>query len=290
MAARKDPLLVSLPPFSEYAPQIDWQKVEDAIIGDGKLAEYDLADSKTMVWSAAEKFLPRDLYDLDIDGVEEPYEATLELPYGPQVFKGIKDLKGRLRGRLNATKKYAGKKVVVDWKSTANTLDKTWEDRLLDSWQWRKYLYFENADVMIYRGLGRDSSGEVKFREVFIERPAKLEEDILVQLQGCAISRQSLIEAGLEVWPRKMPSACGAFGRECPYFLDCRDGSMPRGAVLPGRSFSYSSMDKYLLCPERYRREILSEGQEDTEESLFGQAVHRGLAEVYTQARNLFQK
>lgn len=286
---KKEPLLDSLPPLENYLSQINLDRVAEAIQGpEGtpRLAEYDEKDLKNMVWTAAEKFLVRDLHDMVIDGVEEPYERELHFPGGAQVFRGIKDLTGTLHGRLNVTKKFAGRKVVIDWKTSHKTLDTTWDERLLDSWQWRKYLYFGGADVMLYRGV----NAEGKTRELLIERPANLESSILAQLEGVSAARNSLINAGLTVYPRKMPSACGAFGRECPYWTDCREHTMPQVALLPGRSFSYSSMDRFLACPERYRRGEIENEMENTEESNFGTAFHRGIAELYGQARQLFQE
>lgn len=285
----KEPQLSSLPPFSDYIPQINWEKISDAILGgEGapKLADYDYTEAKQMVWAAAEKWLVKDFYDIEFTGVEEMYEETLDLPgVGLQRFKGIKDLRGILRGRLNTTKKLGGKKVVLDWKTTSNvTFPAEWEDRLLDSWQWKKYLYFDQAEVMIYRGLNRQG----KTKELMIERPANLEADVLAQITGVALQRKALVDAGITVWPRRMPGSCGAFGRECPYQGDCRDMTMPLVAIEPGKSLSYSSMDKFLLCPERSRRELLYGEAEDTEESIFGQRVHLGLAELYNQARSIF--
>lgn len=265
------------------------ERVAEAILGppgSPKISDSDFDSAKVMVWAAGEKFLSRDLYDMQITGIEEPYEDNLQFSWGSQVFRGIKDLRGTLRGRINVTKKFVGKKVVVDWKTTISTLDTTWDERLLDSWQWKKYLYFDDADVMLYRGLNRDG----KTRELLIERPPILASDVLIQLEGVALQRKSLIDAKLEIWPRKMPSACGAFGRECPYWVDCRNGTMPRVTVEDGKTFSYSSMDRFLLCPERYRRSVITEVQEDsTDESILGVAVHRGLADLYQQSKDLFQ-
>ncbi len=290
MASRiKEPSLANLPSLESYAEQLDFSKITEAILGpegSSKIAEYELEDIKLMVWAAAEKWLVRDIYDLQIEGIEQEYQTAVELPYGPQVFRGFQDVVGTLRGRLNITKQHAGKKTIIDWKTTHSTLDKTWEDRLLDSWQWRKYLHFSEAEVAIFRGFNR--KGET--RELLIERPAGLSEQVLTQISGVAVEREALIQLGAEVWPRKMPGACGSYGRECPHYGDCRDNSMPRATILPGRSFSYSSMDRFLLCPERYRRGVLEEGAEDSEESLAGQSIHRGLAELYTQARDKFQQ
>jgi PD-(D/E)XK nuclease superfamily len=288
----KDPVLKNLPSVESYFEQLDLEKIADAIVGpDGapKIAEYDFQDAKRMIWAAAEKWLPRDIYDMQITGVEEEYQTTVELAYGPQLFRGFMDVTGMLKGNVSVTQKYAGKKCVVDWKTTHNTLDAIWEERHRDSWQWKNYLHFGEAEVMLYRGISRT---EGKTREVVIPRPPGLSEALMGQITGVALQREVLIVAELPVWPRKMPGSCGSFGRECPYFGDCRDGSMPQQAVLPGRSFSYSSMELFSLCPERYRRDKLTEdaGGEETDESLFGNAVHAGLAELYRQARERFQQ
>lgn len=287
---QKDSLLKSLPPAEDYLSKLDLEAVAQAILGpDGtpKMAEYDLRDAKAMIWAAAEKFLTRDLYDLEITGVEEPYEQEITFPWGKQVFRGIKDLTGVLRGRLNVTKHLAGKNVVIDWKTTHNTLSTEWDERLMDSWQWKKYLHFGKADAMLYRGISRGE--EIKTRELLIERPPNLEQEVLEQLGGVSLARNTLITAGLEVWPRRMPGSCGAFGRECSRFTDCRLGTMPRGVPEKDSPLSYSSMELFLLCPEKYRRAKLDQGHEDTEESLYGQAYHRGIAELYSQAWKLFQ-
>ncbi len=285
---KKDPLLSSLPPFEDYFNQLDHEKIAAAILGpEGtpKMADYDLSDAKSIIWAAGEKFLPRDLYDMQITGIEEQYQEKLDFSWGSQVFRGIKDLKGVLNGRLNVTKKFAGKKVVIDWKTTGSTLDTTWDERLMDSWQWRKYLYFDQADVMIYRGLNRDG----KTRELIIERPPDLEEQVLIQLEGVSLQRNALVKAGLTVYPRKMPGACGAFGRECPHWTACRTGTMRKQALSEDETFSYSSMDLFMLCPEKYRNSRLFKGEDDTEESIFGVRVHAGLAEMYSQSKELFQ-
>ena len=49
--------------------------------------------------------------------------------------------------------------------------------------------------------------------------------------------------------------------------------------------FSFSSASTFLLCPEKYRRNLLS-GSEDSEDTIFGNMVHVGLAEAYKQVQN----
>jgi hypothetical protein len=292
----KNPTLASsaslavLPPLEDYASQLDFEKITQAILGpEGtpKIPEYELEDIKNVIWTAAEKWLVRDIYDMDILSVEQEATTQLVFPGGlQQSYRGFIDVHGTLRGRLNVTKEFAGKQVVMDWKTTTSVLDADWDRRWLSSWQWKLYLYLTNSDVMMYRGIRRDG----KTRELLITRPVNLEEDLLVQLQGVATLRQSLITSGLEIWPRKMPSACGSWGRECPHIADCQDLTMPRGIIPLEKSFSYSSMDKFLLCPERGRRSVFDESSsgDETEESLFGTASHRGLAELYNQAKLLF--
>ena len=59
---------VKIPEFEVIAKLIDWDKVSAAIPVDPRnperttnYAEEDLEDIKSMIWSAAEKWLPRDL-------------------------------------------------------------------------------------------------------------------------------------------------------------------------------------------------------------------------------------
>lgn len=289
-ASKKDPALSGLPSFEHYLSQIDLEAVADAILGpplvSGRLqmADYEFASAKELVYLAAETWLQRDVHDLAISGIETEYIKTLPQT-GAQKWKMILDLQGTLNGKLNVSKKYAGKKAVIDWKTSSGQLDKVWENRLLSSWQWRMYLYFTDADLMIYRGLNREG----KTRELWIDRPANLEEDLIPQLQGVMAQRAALVASGLEVWPRKMPMACGSYGRECPYIEDCNALTMPRALIPIDKTLSYSGMDKLLTCPERYRRSVIEDrsSSESTEESNFGVRVHAGLAELWGQANKL---
>jgi hypothetical protein len=91
---------------------------------------------------------------------------------------------------------------------------------------------------------------------------------------------------GLEVWPRRKPDACNAFGRPCPYYQDCDEYSMQRKA--PGdRQLSYSSVNTLLLCPERQRRDSLSDIREETDSTVVGTAFHRGMEEMYRMGREI---
>ena len=182
---------------------------------------------------------------------------------------------------------YVGKTFVLDWKTSRATLDKTWEDRLFDSWQWKLYASYYGAGLVFYRGVNdRDDT-----RELILEPPPDVSAETEKQFRQILEYRNTLINNREMPWPRNMPSACGAYGRECKYQEDCRTEGYVRDYVpvsSVNAPLSYSSMSRMMLCPEKHRRYILEHqgtGPElaDTEETARGRAVHRGLEEVYKQ-------
>ena len=162
-------------------------------------------------------------------------------------------------------------------------LDDKWVKRYTDSWQWRIYLYNAQADVFVYSGVSRN--GET--REFYLPRPANLEEQVKTQLISLGLMREQLIESGMLVYPMNRPFACNAFGRECENIYDCRNWKMPQ-QQLEGWNWSPSSMEQFLICPERMRRSQLRklEGIElrGNDAAEIGTAFHAGIAEVFRQA------
>lgn len=274
--------------------QIDAEKIALAVNGPEavergrlRLAEYDVDEAMRMVWVAAEKWLSRDIYDLEIEGVEELQEHPT--PWGR--VKMVFDVRARTKGRLNNTKKYAGQPVIVDWKTTLSTFDARWVNRYFGSWQSKFYSHFGQAPLIIYRGINRHH----ETKEILVEPGAGNTKNVLIQMEGLFEQRDALIKKEFSVWPRRMPAACGEYGRECPYILECPDLiDIPSGAIPANKSFSFSSMEKFMQCPERYRRGVLESeaggaDKEGSDESDFGLAVHRGLAELYRQVKEKFQ-
>lgn len=295
-----------LPSFEAYIDQIDLKKVAETILASKSrpLNNSDFEDAKQIVWESAEKWLLRDLVDLQLDGIEVAYDKFVELPVGPfhttqRRLKGILDIRGTIRGRLQDTAKYAGKRVAYDWKTavTRSTLDSEWKDKHRDSHQWEIYSLLEPLEVFSYRCVTRptqkdpDKPSKCEMADITIEVPAGLN-GVENHLSGVFLQRQSLMEGGFQTWPTNRPHACGSFGRDCPYLSVCPGDP---GPIPADKSFSYSSSNLFQLCPERYRRHVrdsLVEGAEDLEESdatAFGTAVHRGLAELWRQAFERFQ-
>lgn len=275
------------PPVEDYWNQLDSDKIAAAITtsekGLVKLTEWDFEDAKRLIWNAAEKWLPRDLSEFIIapDGIEK----RMSLDWGGKLqVKGYIDIEGTFRGTIKPFTEYAGDKFVLDWKTSKNTLDTDWRERLIDSWQWRFYHTGNDAKVIIYRGLSRN--GETK--EVLLAPPVSTKEETLEYIRGTIAMRQSLIQLGATVYPRHRPFACHAYGRECPFYADCDNyDTIPKVALLDSE-MSYSRLEHLLLCPEKHRRLVLQNDADDSEETDFGQAVHRGLAEVWRQAFEKF--
>lgn len=276
------------PPVEQYFEQLDQEKIAQAIIHDEdgkevKLTEWDFEDAKRLIWNAAEKWLVRDLRELIV--APDGFEKRMSLEWGgSKPMKGYIDMEGQLRGTIKPFIDYAGRPFVLDWKTSKNTLDTEWRERLIDSWQWRIYHAATDCGVIIYRGLSRN--GDTK--ELLIAPPETTKREVQEYVSGALAMRNALVTLGAEVYPRHKPYACHAYGRECPFYTDCDNyDSIPRQA-LEDKEMSYSRLEHLLLCPEKHRRLIIEAGADDSEETTFGQAIHRGLAETWRQAFEKF--
>lgn len=238
-----------------------------------ELASWDLETLGEMVFSTAEKWLARDCLWMELDGIESRFEWEGE--------SGIYDMTGRFTDE--APDYLRGKRFVRDWKTSSSSLDDKWVKRYTDSWQWRIYLYNAQADVFVYSGITRGGES----REFYLPRPANLEEQVKTQLISMGLMREQLISSGMLVYPMNRPFACNAFGRECENLHDCRNWTMPQQA-LESWNWSPSSMEQFLICPERMRRAQLRKlaGQEllGGDAAEMGKAFHAGVAELYRQA------
>lgn len=240
------------------------------------VADWDAQSVGECLVTTAEKWLARDVHEMMInpeEGIERKFEWAGE--------KGFVDLHG-VFGDDVAIPGLAGKRFVLDWKTTAGKLDPKWEAKYRRSFQWKLYLYHLDAEVFIYRGVSRN--GET--REVIIHRPDNLHENLRTQLLGLRAAAEGLVQIGLPVWPMSMPYACNAFGRECENYTDCGNYTMPKQS-LETWNWSHTSMEQFLLCPERMRRAQLrkqaGEEMESNAAAEFGSAFHRGVAEIYRQ-------
>ncbi len=275
------PVLLDLP---RIMLQIDRNKVSEQILaieeGDKPLVEWDYDDCQRLVYIAAEKWLPRDLAEFTMDGVEIKFEEGRE--EWPRRLKGFIDVAGTVKGNIEPFKQFAGKKYIIDWKTSKNTLGTDWRNRLVDSNQWMLYSEIYKASVFLYRGLSRNGTTA----EVIIQVPQSNESEV-IQLVKMVGKQVDVIKDEL-VWPRNKPFACNAFGRECPYYTECMDYSMPRGLLPEDKALSHSFINTFQLCNERARREATAEQVGGSDETAFGKAVHRGLAELWKQAYEVF--
>lgn len=272
--------------FDDLKTRLDWDAIGAAVAETKgrELMHSELADAKECVYIAAERWLPRDYANAIIEGTEE--EIFIEgLPNQRKPFHGFTDLRLTVGAKApdKTLGKYAAATLLVDWKTTSTATWTDWRARQKKSWQWKLYAFSRNATLFSYRGINR--MGDTS--DLTLEVPASNGLEVREFLSAIFSSRGALVDAQLPVWPRNRPGSCNAFGRECPFDEECEEYSMPQWEP-EDRQLSYSSIGDYLLCPEKHRRKSLApEDREETESTIFGQAVHRGLEEVYRQARVL---
>ena len=261
--------------WSDIILDLDLDKVSAEInaieAGQPDMPVYERQDVRALVLIAAERWLPYDLEEWDVQGIEESYDSP--------TFRGILDLRVKYRGKLKAFADYAGAAGIVDWKTTKGALDADWANRYKYSWQWPLYaMAYPETRLFSFRGINR--AGET--REVIIEVPPEKAEEARRHMEQLRAMRDVL--AGSAPWPKKMPSSCKAYGRECEFKDQCWSNVVVTGEIDTKKPFSYSGSETFLLCPERYRLTQLSGYGEDDEVLAFGKAFHRGIAEIYKQA------
>ena len=284
--------------FNDLWSQLDLDKVITAI---GNLPRgFDTDAARECVYYAAHRWLVRDYETIILDAIEE--KKTIHN------FKYVMDIRGRFNGngsvklqegrsvRVRPFGPLKGKKLIIDWKTSKNTLDQNWVQRYHDSWQWRTYLFAEQADVFIYRGIRRRNyvNGDLETKEVIIHRSEdpRLDEIAANQINLMKAQRDNLIQLGATPWPMNRPNACYKYGYQCKYIDDCWAGTFPVGDLDISHPVSYSRMEEFLLCPERFRRNAIARvkveaEEEESESAAFGNSVHRGLAEIYKQTFKL---
>lgn len=264
--------------------KIDWVPVKAAVETAGrKLMKWDLDDAVDLVRLAVDKWL-----DEDVQLLHHPaFEASFRQEVVPGVIvKGILDVFAeRGGGSLLGGRDSHVVPCVIDWKTRQTAdVDSDWARDLKDSAQWRIYAWASRAPIFIYRGISRRSR---KAREVVIEVEPGNDAWVSNYLRGVATQHTALVTAALPVWPQVKPRSCRAFGRDCEYKQDCRAGgaALKPDPLLGSRDLSYTSIERFHLCPERYRRHALApEGEYESDDSLFGQTFHVGVAEAWRQA------
>lgn len=251
----------------------------------------DQDECRELVWLAAESWLARDLQEF------ESVEFEIPLAGG----RSRLDMVAVLRGSMAPFDKYAGSKIIVDWKTTALAVDTdSWKQKCEDSWQWKIYgSLLPEAKLFNYRGLSRergvwrgrsdDATPARRVRDVMLELNEQLPVEVALQKQGIIGAYNLWIETGLPVWPRNTGS-CFAFNQKCPYKTECDTNTMPLGidGLDKRTDLSYSRMNVIMLCPERARRNALYEIQDITEKdsdaTVLGQAFHEGVAKLWEEA------
>lgn len=261
--------------------QIDKDQLIKAIEKDSILDAETLADAKSCVYILAKKYGDRDFEELEITAVEKPFTVD-------NLIAGTCDLIGTIRKPKFLPADSIGKKIVFDWKTTAKQdFDTKWKNNYINSWQWKIYSWATADDYFEYRGISR-TSGETK--EILLKVDVvKNHLSVSKYLQNVEHMRRVL--QGMDPYPRHMPYACNAYNRECPFLEDCLSDKLVR--ILDYKEpLHYTSIETFLLCPERYRREALLEqefGRDKvgSESTRFGTAVHNGMQNFYTQLMEL---
>lgn len=274
--------------LEEIINHFDLTEVRKAVQGEieGGLVLFEVQPCFDMVWVAIEKWLARDAYVFDIQATEEHFTTFKHLAHG------ITDLRGIIKRPFKTIEEqYVGKQFVLDWKTSRSTLDKTWQDRLEGSWQWKLYAAHWDTGLIFYRGV--NPRGET--REFILEPPEDVYYSAEQQFRQIKESRDNYLVKDIFPWARNMPFACTAYGRDCEYIPTCHSEEYPRNTKELIKEIqsplSYSSMQRFMLCPEKHRRYLLDQAgadlQGNTEETSKGRAVHRGLEVVYNQLMEL---
>lgn len=283
--------MASNPTWDELYTEIDDEKIAERVLAvEGKpLESWQFKDVKRAIISAGRRWLVRDLVDIRDMTFEEEIFIN-DVPGQRTPFHGFIDLGGVLTGRgTPVLKPYAGNSIVVDWKTTSRHVDQDWKDELRQSWQWQLYSHATDARIFMYRGVSLKyelTDGDKETNELILEVPLSNGDEVRTYLQAVYMERQAYVDSGLKVWKQNKPTACVQYGQKCPWLDGCEEFSMP--LVNPGdRQLSYSSIKKFSLCPEKHRRDCLVEGKEESPHTIAGKAFHRGIEELYRQAKEL---
>jgi hypothetical protein len=272
-------------PWEEWKSQIDWDKVRDNILDVGEknheLTTIDFELSAGMVFDAAQHFVPLDMAGLQVVGIEKSGV------FGPDNTKYVIDVlfSTRKDGIAPYNQYPEGTLLVADWKSAQGNLDQNWRTKYIRSWQARMYAAATEALLVEYRGISQVQDpddpvqGSHQTKAVLVEMPATNTAEVMEFLYGVQQQVNSL--ALLEVYPRNMPKSCGMYGRNCEFRQDCETNTMPRQRLEGNQQLSFSRIQHFFECPEKYRRLKLQ--RDDSGNVTIGLAVHRGLANIYSQ-------
>lgn len=265
---------------AEILATLDLDSVEAAILNDenGKpcLLAHQFEDARKMCWEAATKWLVSDLNEFDADSVG--FEERFDIVLGGYPTRGYLDFRGQYKRGENR-----GMVCVVDWKTSGGDLDLTWQGRLVDSKQWRLYSIIPpTAEFISYRGINTKG----KTREVYLDLRGAvgIAKDVENYFSGVGDMLRAVSHR--ELWPQNKPSACGMFNSVCPFKTDCDNGTSPLYSLpFEDIALSYSGAQRFMQCPEKYRRIKKAEaGIDGSNETLLGGATHAGLESIWRQS------
>jgi hypothetical protein len=257
--------------------KLDLKSIIVAIDKDNLSVDQKL-DAKAMVWILGETYLNKDSRESKVISVEKAFSNDL--------IAGTVDLALEVTNPITYPKFMVGKKILVDWKTTsAVNFGTDVRKRYINSWQWKIYCNYYNynnpIDYFEYRLISK-ITGDT--HEILLKNNSEISKQVTNYIKHVNKMRDSLISVDTE-WPRHMPYACEAYARSCPYKNDCDNNNVIKG--IPSEPFHYTTIENFLLCPERYRlREItapivpVEPGESST---MLGSAVHRGMEEMYKQ-------
>lgn len=286
--------------FDQLVSKVDWRLVGSAM-NEIPLDEHEYETILDMIWSALEKWGLDDLEEFKIRGVEEPFTLFVPSKGDLPVERFLGQLHEQVHSDFDRHRLLVGfvdlqgvrdhKREIIDWKTTRDaSLD--WVRSLRDSWQWKIYSTAYGAESFRYRGVEKQAHKRVegrgvhKCREVVLEWPTDAwgDEDVVAYLRQNIDLRESLAKS--TVWPARQPWACKQFSKLCPYKDLCVTNSAPR-SLIELSPFSYTGIERFSLCEEKYRLEKLLSADDEDKGGDFGKAFHAGIACVYEQMRKL---
>jgi len=173
---------------------------------------------------------------------------------------------------------------LVDWK-LSRRLDAQWELRMARSNQLRLYVallhhnqLLEGPVAVEARGINPEERVQSKVVRYLVtpqeaQQVLQWYQDFLSVLEALDPSKP---------WLRD-PSGCRRYGSQyaCKFEPYCWEGAELAENRQEGQYVSFSSVEDFLRCPERYRLTLLT-GQEDTSEALeTGKVFHEAVAVLY---------
>lgn len=272
---------------------LDTDKIVEAIHA-VSLKQCDYEDCIKMVLKSIRKWGPSDYLNFSITGIEERF--SVEFPesggfiphvginsetsnlYGPRSVKGFVDLVGSRAGVAGSSPVVE----VVDYKTTGS-ISSDQQDRVRYSWQGRLYATVYGAQRVVFRSIQRDGRAV----ELRYDWPTKgyCDQDVC-EYFGQALNLRETFRHQNK-WLQHAPSACKAYGKDCPYRSICLVNNQAPRKLIELRPFSFSGSEAFLLCPEKYRLNTVLDLDKGNDETDLGSAFHAGVQEAWTQINKL---